>query len=188
MRLKTGDKAPFFEVTDVNGATQSLSHDSQYPTLLSFHRHAGCPPCNLRMREHILAKDELNRYGIRLLAVFESSAESIRRDLSHGDVPFPILPDRDRRLYKLYSVTPSLTGFLRSFLVKPMYSIKAIFKYGYIPKFAEATTMMPAEFLIAPDGTIILSRYAKDLGDYLSLSDIYIALEKSNSNATTKSI
>lgn len=183
MKLQAGDKAPFFEALDVNGEMQSLACDDQHPILLSFHRHAGCPPCNLRVREHILAKKELDRYGVRLLGVFESPAESIRRDLAHGDVPFPILPDSDRRLYKLYSVAPSLPGFLRSFLIKPLYSMKAIFKHRYIPKFAEVTTMMPAEFLIAPDGRIILSRYAKDFGDYLSLTDVYRALDDLNLNS-----
>lgn len=180
MKLKVGDKAPFFEALDVNGEMQTLACGDQRPILLSFHRHAGCPPCNLRVREHILAKNELDRYGVRMFGVFESPAESIRRDLAHGEVPFPILPDSDRRLYKLYSVAPSLAGFLRSFLIKPLYSMKAIFKHGYIPKFAEATTMMPAEFLIAPDGRIILSRYAKDFGDYLSLTDVYRALDDLN--------
>lgn len=178
MQLKTGDKAPSFQALDVSGQMQILSHDIQQTTLLSFHRHAGCPPCNLRVREQILAKKEFDRYGVRLLSVFESPADSIRRDLAHSEVPFPILPDSDRRLYGLYSVAPSILGFLRSFLVKPLYSIKAIFKHGYIPKFAEATTMMPAEFLIAADSTILLSRYSKDFGDHLTMDEIFQALDK----------
>lgn len=177
MKLQSGDKAPFFEIPDVNGEIQAITSNNQRPVLLSFHRHAGCPPCNLRVREHILAKKKLDSYGVQILGVFESPVESIKRDLAHGEVPFPILPDSNRSLYKLYSVTPSVTGFLRSFLIKPLYSMKAIFKHRYIPKFSEATTMMPAEFLIAPDGTIILSRYAKDLGDYLPLTQVYQALE-----------
>lgn len=177
MRLKAGDKAPQFQALDIHGQMQTLSDNNQQATLLSFHRHAGCPPCNLRVREQILAKKDFDRYGVQLLGVFESPADSIRRDLAHGEVPFPILPDSDRQLYELYSVSPSLLGFLRSFLVKPLYSIKAIFKHGYIPKFTEATTMMPAEFLIAPDSTVILSRYSRDFGDHLSMAEIFQALE-----------
>lgn len=40
MKLKTGDKAPFFEALDINGEMQSLRNNNQQPTLLSFHRHA----------------------------------------------------------------------------------------------------------------------------------------------------
>lgn len=185
MKLKTGDRAPFFEATDIEGRTQSLT-DNEKSTLLTFHRHAGCPPCNLRIHEHMLAKNELDKYNIRLLEVIESPAKSIRRDLAHGHVPFPILPDRERRLYKLYNVTPSLTGFMRSFLIKPLYSIRAMFKHGYTPKFSEVTTMMPAEFLISTDGTILLSRYAKDFGDYLSFDDMYRALKKQSKNDNSK--
>lgn len=186
MKLKTGDRAPFFEATDIKGNRQALSVNGK-TTLLTFHRHAGCPPCNLRIHEHMLAKNELDKYNIRLLEVIESPAQSIRRDLAHGDVPFPILPDRERQLYNLYHVTPSLAGFMRSFLVKPLYSIKAMFKHGYTPKFSEVTTMMPAEFLISTDGTILLSRYAKDFGDYLSFDDIYRTLEKYSQNNNSES-
>ena len=177
MKLKPGDRAPSFEAIDIEGKTQSLNSDEK-SILLTFHRHAGCPPCNLRIHEHILEKNKLEKYNIRLLEVIESPASSILRDLSHKDVPFSILPDRERRLYNLYNVTPSISGFMRSFIIKPLYSIKAMFKHGYTPKFSEVTTMMPAEFLISSDGTVILSRYAKDFGDYLSFDDMYRALDK----------
>ncbi|NNF96074.1 MAG: AhpC/TSA family protein, partial [Halobacteria archaeon] len=176
MRLNVGDKAPYFQMVDVKGETQTPVGDGKYPTLLSFYRHAGCPPCNLRVRELILAKQELDRNGLRLIGVFESPAKSIRRDLYHAEVPFPILPDPERHLYEHYSVTPSLLGFVKSFLLSPGYSIKAIFKHGYLPKFVEATTMMPADFLIAPDGTIKLAYYAKDINDYLPFEKLYAAL------------
>lgn len=178
MKLKAGDVAPSFQVVDVHGVTQTAVGDGTQPTLLCFFRHAGCPPCNLRVRELLLAKQELDRYGVRLLAVFESTVDHIRRDLAHGEVPFPILPDRKRRLYKKYAVKPSLGGFMSSLLLRPQYSMKAIFKHGYIPKFSEATTMMPAEFLIAPGGTIKLAHYGKDLGDYVSLATLYKALDE----------
>ena len=178
MKLKAGDIAPHFELSDIHGVVQTPINDAKQPTLLCFFRHAGCPPCNLRVRELMLAAQKLSRYSVRLLAVFESSVDHIRRDLAHGDVPFPILPDRERRLYAQYAVSPSLGGFLSSFLLRPQYSMKAIFKHGYIPKFSEATTMIPAEFLIASDGTIKLAYYGKDIGDYVPLEVLYKALDE----------
>lgn len=183
MSLETGDKAPHFQVEDVNGELRSPSAADNKATLLCFFRHAGCPPCNLRMHELMLAEQKIADHGIGVLAVFESTPEHIRRDLAHGDVPFPILPDRERRLYELYSVRPSLGGFISSFLLRPQYSMKAIFKHGYIPRFPEATTMMPAEFLIAPNGTVKLAYYGKDIGDYLPLDEILSVVTNLNSSA-----
>jgi len=173
MKLKSGDKAPHFAVTDVHGQLQTTTGDGTSPIHLTFYRHAGCPPCNLRVHELMVEKERFDRLGVKLLGVFESTAEHIRQDLAHGDVSFPILADRERRLYKQYAVNPSLGGFVSSFLLRPAYSMKAIFRHGYLPKFAEATTMMPAEFLIAPDGTIKLAHYGRDLGDYVPIDTLH---------------
>jgi peroxiredoxin len=181
MKLKTGDLAPNFQIADLHGAVQTLGGDSKRLTLLSFYRHAGCPACNLRVRQLMLASQKLNHHGLRVLAVFESTVEHLRKDLAHADIPFPIIPDRKRRLYKKYGVKTSFGGFVSSFFLRPQYSMKAIFKHGYIPKFAEATTMMPADFLIAPDGTIKLAYYGKNIGDHLSLDALYKALDEISS-------
>jgi len=184
MKLKPGDVAPSFQVTDVHGETHSMHGNRCRPTLLSFYRHAGCPPCNLRVHELMLASEKLDQYNVQILSVFESTPEHIRKDLAHGDVPFPILPDRERHLYRKYAVNTSLSGFLSSFLLRLQYSMKAIFKYGYFPRFAEATTMMPADFLVAPDGRLKLVHYGKDLGDYLAFDTLYSALDELSAIST----
>lgn len=184
MRLKPGNKAPRFELTDVHGNRQTLLGDGASPVHLSFYRHAGCPPCNLRVHELLMARERLDRLGVREIGVFESTPERLRNDLAHGDLPFPILADRERRLYMQYAVKPSLSGFIKSFLLRPAYSMKAIFGHGYMPKFAEATTMMPAEFLIAADGTVRLAHYGTHLGDYIPLDTLFQVLETITPAAT----
>lgn len=37
---------------------------------------------------------------------------------------------------------------------------------------------MPADFLIAPDGTLKLVHYGKDLGDYVTFDTLYSALDE----------
>lgn len=173
-----GDMASPFQIEDMNGVAQTHAGDGNHPILLSFFRHAGCPMCNLRVHELIQERETLDNYGVKILAIFESPAKSIRRDVGKQKPPFPIIPDPDRRLYKLYGVAPSWSGFVRIFLSRPKRVFEAIFKKGFIPKFAEATPMMPAEFLIAPDGKIKLAYYGTDIGDHLPLSDLYSALDE----------
>ena len=154
MKMKVGDKTPDFEVFDYRGKKQTLLENTQQPVLLTFFRHAGCPMCNLRTRELILAHSKLERYNLKILTVFESPAKSIKRDVGRQNPPFPIIPDPGRELYRLYGVTISWIGFVKIFIVRPRHVFEAVFKNGFIPKFAEATPMMPADFIISPDGTI----------------------------------
>lgn len=182
MKLKAGDISPNFEVFDFEGRKQTLL-DSNQPVLLTFFRHAGCPMCNLRTRELILAYDRLEKYNLKLLTIFESPAASIRKDVGRQAPPFPIIPDPERKLYKLFGVTISWTGFVKIFFIRPKHVFEAIFKNGFIPKFAEATPMMPADFLINPDGTIRLAYYGKDIGDHLPFDDLYEALDDMKTSA-----
>jgi len=181
MRLQAGDKAPEFLATDIDGNSQAPPGSEGSPVLLTFFRHAGCPMCNLRTRELILAKSKLDRYGVKVMGVFESSEKNIRRDVGRLDPPFPIISDRERKLYKLYGVAPSWIGFVSIFVVKPWRVYVAIVKNRFIPKFGEATPMMPAEFLIAPDGEIKLAYYGRDIGDHLPLPDLFKALNRISS-------
>ena len=182
MQLQAGDKAPEFVVTDIDGNSQVPTGSGRSPVLLTFFRHAGCPMCNLRTCELILAKSDLDRYGVKVVGVFESSEKNIRRDVGRQDPPFPIIPDRKRRLYKLYGVSPSWVGFISIFVVNPRRVYEAIVKNRFIPKFGEVTPMMPAEFLIAPDGKIKLAYYGRDIGDHLPLPDLFNALNQLSSD------
>jgi len=189
MKLKSGDMSPNFKSFDFEGIKRELL-DTNQPVLLTFFRHAGCPMCNLRTREMILSYDKFEKYDLKIMTIFESPAESISRDVGRQAPPFPIIPDPDRKLYKLFGVSISWIGFVKIFVVRPKHVFEAIFKNRFIPKFAEATPMMPADFLINPDGTIRLAYYGNDIGDHLPFDDLFAALEdmKTSSNLTPQTI
>jgi hypothetical protein len=44
---------------------------------------------------------------------------------------------------------------------------------------------MPADFLVGPDGRLLLVHYGKDIGDHLSLADIERALAELSVTAPT---
>ncbi len=176
MQLKKGDKSPEFEVLDYKNIKQTLL-DNEQPVLLTFFRHAGCPMCNLRVHELILAQEKLQQYNLKIITVFESPTKSIVKDVGRQNPPFPIIPDPGRVLYKLFGVNISWVGFVKIFFIRPKHVFEAIFKKGFIPNFSEATPMMPADFLINKDGIICEAYYGKDIGDHLSLVDLYAALD-----------
>jgi hypothetical protein len=72
-RLQAGDLAPAFTLPTLDGSNFSLGALRGKRTLLAFHRHAGCPYCNLRVHELINAHPQLERAGVQVVAVFGSS-------------------------------------------------------------------------------------------------------------------
>ena len=89
-----------------------------------------------------------------------------------------IIPDPDHTIYKQYKVQSSLGGFIKSGLkLGKLY--RAIFKKKFrMGKMEGNKTLVPADFLINPDGTIHTAFYGKDISDHLPLEAIYAFLRE----------
>lgn len=103
---------PEFSVMDINGEIQSPEKYMGQKWMLSFFRYASCPACNLRIHELTKVYDELQEKGFSILAVFESPKESILDYVAKDELPFPIIPDPERELYKLYSIESSWIKYI----------------------------------------------------------------------------
>jgi len=170
-RLHSGEPAPDFEVQSLDGSDIVLSEYRDRRLLLSFFRYGACPLCNLRMTLLIDAYLRWQPQGLDVIAIFESPAERLLETVASQPIPFPMIPDPTRKLYKTYGVTASWLGWLiGAFRVR---SFSAAFKRGFhIGKGEGAISQLPAEFLINPDGTIARTYYGKDIGDHLPLEEI----------------
>lgn len=170
MRLATGTPAPDFSAPDLFGTPVSLAALRGRPVLLSFYRYASCPLCNLRVRDLTLAQAALKQKGLVMLAVFQSTAESMRHYVGRLDAPFPLIPDPEMALYRLYGVERSVVGLLR-----PESAINAVraFGQGFAPgKIEGPIDRLPADFLISADGMVDVAFYAKAAADHLPIEDI----------------
>ena len=172
MKISAGRKAIAFEKKDIFGETISFSPAINQKVMLSFFRYASCPLCNLRINTLIKRYDELTAAGLSIIAVFQSPVESIRNYVGKQDAPFPIIADPEQELYKLYGVTGSMLGMLKtSFRVK---DLSQSFSMGYLPGKIEGTfTMIPADFLVNENFVIDRAFYGKDVGDHLPLTEVY---------------
>jgi thioredoxin-dependent peroxiredoxin len=86
--------------------------------------------------------------------------------------PFPIIPDPGHVIYRRYGVETSLHGFLLGLTLRMGKALKAIGK-GFLPGRMEGSiTLVPADFLIGPDGTILVAYYGKDISDHLPIEII----------------
>ena len=173
-RLKRGEKTPAFETHDWQG--NRIEPFGAHPgvTLLSFFRYASCPLCNLRVRELITKYEQFVENGMRILAIFQSPAERIARYVGAQSPPFPLIPDPDLKLYRLYGVESSWRGFARTWTLGIPQVFKAIVANGFHPGAMENDVhRVPADFLITQDGKLIDVYYGRDIGDHMPLEHVF---------------
>ena len=93
------------------GQTGSVCHpDPARLTHLQFRRFAGCPICNLHLQSLLARHAEITASGIHEVVVFHSTPEELRTYT--GDLPFDVVADPDKKLYKEFGVETSLRGVL----------------------------------------------------------------------------
>src|SRR5690606_34418108 len=170
MRLNPGQRLPRFETQDFLGQTVSSDAFVGKRLLLSFYRYASCPLCNLRMRELILAHPQLQAQGIELIAIFQSTAESIGEYVGGQDAPFPIVPDPTQQLYRQFGVEARWTGLLGFGVIGQAF--KAMLS-GLLPGRIDGPLhRLPADFWIDETGVIQIAHYGKTIDDHLPLAEL----------------
>lgn len=161
-----------FRMADLEGNMVSLDSYRGSYLFLSFQRYAGCPLCNLRLHELAEATPKLRARGIEILAFMESPRKSILKALKGEHLPYPIIPDPELEVYRLYGVGSSWGGYaLGALRLGKMY--QAVVKHRLPMGKAEGEmALLPAEFLIDPSGVVALAHYGRDIGDHLNLDRV----------------
>lgn len=171
--LKIGDKVPDFQTKDLDGNPIQISDYVGKKTLLCFFRFASCPLCSVRVAQIIQNYPEYKKQGLNVIAVFESSPEYVKRYINDKrKVPFPIIPDLEGELYKLYNVKKSIPAtILGSFRIFKIF--KGLFDPATSLGFPDGSVArVPADFLIGPLLTIKDSYYGSDIGDHIPMNRI----------------
>jgi peroxiredoxin len=108
MKFKPGDIFPAKTLESATGEPIKLP-DPNRLVHLQFRRFVDCPICNTHIAELRRRAVEIEAAGVKEVIVFHSSAESIRS--YQKDVPFVIVDDPTKALYKEFGVETSL-GFM----------------------------------------------------------------------------
>ena len=171
MRIQPGQPAKNFTTEDISGNAITLNDYAGQKVMLSFYRYAACPLCNLRVHDLIQHYASFINRNLSLVAVFQSPSASIRRYVGKQDIPFPVIADPERRLYRLYGVESSWPGFIWGSLRLP--TVASALMKGFLPgKMEGVKSMVSADFLIGPDSTIQVAYYGSDIGDHLPIEKI----------------
>lgn len=171
-QLVPNEGARPFRMADLDGNMVSLDPYRGSYLFLTFQRYAGCPLCNLRLHELAEATPKLRARGIEILAFMESPRESILKALKGERLPYPIVPDPALDVYRLYGVGGSWGGYAMGALrLGKMY--QAVVKNHFAMGKAEGEmALIPAEFLVDPNGVVALAHYGRDIGDHLNLDRV----------------
>jgi hypothetical protein len=139
---------------------------------LQFRRFAGCPICNLHVRSLVLRQDEIVAAGIHEVAVFHSPADAL---LPHQDgVPFPMVADPEKRLYREFGVEPSVRALLDPRAWGP--AVRGILhkRRPLALNLRGGPLGLPAEFLIASDGKVVARKYGVHAYDQWSVDELLL--------------
>jgi peroxiredoxin Q/BCP len=179
VQLLVGQQAPDFSVRDLYGNRVALEDYRGVCLLLSFYRFAVCPVCNIRMwrlSQHVAA---YNRLGLHFVACIESSPDNMHFYLDRLNCPFPLIPNLGGHLYDLYGLRSSPLRVFKGMAVHADIYLDAARRNlgGWnVFRFDGNFGRLPADFLIGPDGRLLLAHYGRDHGDFLPLDqlDLYL--------------
>src|SRR5438093_11761731 len=171
MKFKSGDTVPARTLESVTGGPIKLP-DPNRLVHLQFRRFVDCPICNTHIAEMRWRAREIEAAGIKEVIVFHSSAMSIRS--YQKDVPFVLVGDPKKALYKEFGVESSLGFISRKSLGAALRGVA----HGHFGlRLAGGPMGLPGDFVIPPAGQIKAAKYGTHAYDQWSVDEL-IALAK----------
>lgn len=145
---------------------------------LQFRRFAGCPICHRHLRTFITRHADIAAAGIREVAVFHSAADELT-DYA-ADIPLDLIADPDKTLYREFGVESAPRALLhpRAWpgIARAVGSAVGPMARGEQPT-PRGTPQggrlgLPADFLIASDGSIAAAYYGSHADDQWSVDEL----------------
>ena len=135
---------------------------------LQFRRYAGCPICNMHLREFVARHAELAASGVREVVVFHSDRTQLR---AYGaDLPFDLIPDPRRQLYREFGVERSWRS-----IAHPITWLEAARGSSRVTRLRVGAGQhfgQPADFLVAPGGRVVAAKYGRHASDHWSVDQV----------------
>lgn len=145
-------------------ATQQVTH-------IQFRRFASCPICSLHIETFIDRHLDLVATGIQEVVVFHSTQEEM---LKHGgDVPFAMIADPEKNLYKSFGVESSIFSVINPAVWAP--AVTGLLKFKHIPyEKGQGFFGLPADFLITKTGEVVAVKYGNHADDHWEVDEVIL--------------
>lgn len=167
-----GDEAPGFSLPDVRGNPVSLSGLLQYgPVVVTFYRGGWCPYCNIQLRAYQAMLPEMAALGARLVAISPQLPDGSMGTAEKNALTFEVLSDVGNFVARRFGLVYALPEDLREALRSNNKALPAINGDG------SWELPVPATYVIAPDGRIVLASIEVDYRKRLEPDAILTALK-----------
>jgi len=171
MKLKVGSPAPQFHAESLKGNVISLDDYRNRIVLVKFYRFATCPVCNLHLRNFTRRYELLQQAGLPTIAIFHSPNWRLEKAIGH-DLPFEMIADPEKRIFRSYGVQFSLAGMFSWPVMRDyMFALKAGYPAGMLTHDG-GIKGHPADFIVGRGGKILYAHYGKDYSDSLSVDQV----------------
>jgi hypothetical protein len=162
MKLERGAQAPALSLTSIRGEPVAIPDPKARAVHLQFRRFAGCPVCNFHLLSLSRRLDDIRAAGIHEVAVFHSSREEMLK--YQAQLPFDCVADPEKALYRQFGVEASWLAPLHPLVLWA--GFRGLLATRKLYKRAEnGIRGLPADFLIAPDGTLLAAHYGRHAYD-----------------------
>jgi peroxiredoxin len=135
---------------------------------LQLRRYAGCPICNLHLRELARRHEEIAAAGVREVVVFNSEKKDILP--YQRELPFAVIADPGRSLYGELGAEISARSILdpRAWPA----SMKGVLGNWALPRDARSMLALPLDVLIGKDGRVLDVHYGAHADDKWSVDEL----------------
>lgn len=104
MKLKIGDKAPPIQSVDQHGNPVNLGDLKGHKVILYFYPKDDTPGCTAEACNLRDNYDDLLENGFRIIGVSADSESSHKKFAEKYKLPFPLIPDTEKKIIKDYDV------------------------------------------------------------------------------------
>jgi peroxiredoxin len=178
-KLLVGQRFPSMHADSIHGEALAVPSAETKYTHVQFRRFAGCPICNLHLQSFVARHAEIESADITEVVVFHSSVDELLP--FQGRFPFHVVGDPEKRLYRQCGVESRLSAILSPGAWPAMLKgtlVKNKPKVTFPP--TGGPVGLPADFLIAADGTIMAAHYGKHADDQWSVDEMLALVRAEN--------
>ena len=116
MSLKTGEKAPEFEVNDQDGKVVKLSDLKGRKVVLFFYPKDNTPGCTAEACNLRDNYDALQSQGYEVFGISSDSEKSHQKFIEKQSLPFRLLADTDKKVHDLYGTWVEKSMYGRKYM------------------------------------------------------------------------
>ena len=177
MKVRPGENIRIRDLSNVDGEAIAVPDPARL-IHLQFRRFAGCPICSLHLQSVAARHSEITSAGIHEVVLFHSTPHELRAYV--GGLPFDVVADPDKQLYKRFGVETSLRGVLNPRAWAPV--LKAMLgRDGSKGSTPSAKTPahpsggrlgLPADILIDDTGKVLACKYGTHAYDQWSVDEL----------------